>query len=67
MTTWNRLAPWSSAVSRCSRRLIASDEPSMAAMRSIQTNPGSSAMALPPGSAAALADQSGFTYAVAPT
>ncbi len=67
MTTWNRFAPWSSAVSRCSRRLIAEAEPSMAAMRSIQTKAGVSAMAAPPGSAAALADQSGFTYAVAPT
>lgn len=39
----------------------------MAAMRSIQTNEGSSAMTPPPGSAAALADHCGFTYALAPT
>lgn len=61
MTTWKRSAPWLTAVSRCARSPRAPGVPPIAAMRSIQTNDGSSAMTSPPGSAAALADQSGFT------
>src|SRR5690606_32198701 len=64
--TWNVSAPWSTASSRWSRRPIRPPAPSIAAMRSIQTAVGSSATAEPPGSEAALADHSGFTYTLAP-
>src|ERR1041384_4246448 len=70
MTNWivsGWPAAWRTASSRCATKPLAPAAPSIAAMRSIHTPVGWLATRLPPGSAAAFADQSGFTYIFAPT
>src|SRR5690606_4393228 len=74
MTTWmvsGSPPDWRTASSRWSRRpmepVVGLSLPSMAPIRSSQTAVDSLATAEPPGSAAALADQTGFTYSLAPS
>src|SRR3569833_2365479 len=69
MANWMSLAPWDTALSRCLVMLVVYAEPDgavIAAIESSQTPVGWFEMRLPPDSAAALADQSGFTYTLAP-
>ncbi len=69
MTNWTTSgepAAWRTASSRCPAMPRESTVPVIAAMRSIHTPVDWFATLLPPGSAAAFADQSGLTYIFAP-
>src|SRR5688572_11808737 len=66
MVSWAPAA-WRTASSRCAATPRAPPVPLIAAMRSIHTAVGWFAILLPPGSAFALAAQSGLTYCFAPT
>lgn len=66
MTSWIVCAPWLTALLRWSSRPIPPATPLIAAMRSSHTAVGWLEILLPPGSAAAFADHSGFTYTLAP-